>query len=58
MMSAEPDENLSEVFRFLGEQAGMEPESVGVASMGHAIRKQMAAAGAASPDEFCRRLAG
>ena len=57
MTPPQPAENLSEVFRFLGQQAGMEPEPVGVASMAHAIRKQMAAVGAASPDEFCRRLA-
>ena len=34
MTPPQPAENLSEVFRFLGQQAGMEPEPVGVAEHG------------------------
>jgi chemotaxis protein methyltransferase WspC len=55
-MTVTPDDSLAEVFRLLGEQAGMEPESVGVRSIAHRVRGQMAAAGVAAPREFCRRL--
>jgi chemotaxis protein methyltransferase WspC len=56
-MSAPADDNLSDVFRLLGDEAGMAPDALGVAAMTHAVRRQMVALGIASLQEYCVRLA-
>jgi chemotaxis protein methyltransferase WspC len=55
-MSTPLDENLSEVFRLLRDRAGVEPESFGIQSIVHAVRKRVAASGAESPQDYLHRL--
>lgn len=57
-MSATPDDGLGEVSRLLGEQAGIDAESLGTTHVAQVVRKHLSEIGVASPHELCTRLAG
>ncbi len=57
MASVEMNEILSEVCRLLAERAGLSSEALGASAIAHAMRKRSLASGAASPQDYLRRLA-
>jgi chemotaxis protein methyltransferase WspC len=57
LMSTALDDTLSQVLRLLAKRAGMASESLGDASILHALRKRISASGAVSPQDYLRRLA-
>ncbi|MHB8900001.1 MAG: CheR family methyltransferase [Thermoguttaceae bacterium] len=56
MTAAPADEILSDVFELLRRQAGVNPESLGVAGIAHAVGRRIAASGAGSPQDYLRRI--
>lgn len=55
-MPAVLDETLPEIVRLLRDKAGLAPESVGGASLAHAVRSRMAACETDIPQDYLRRL--
>ncbi len=56
MMSAATDEILSDVFALLRERAGVNPDSLGVPGIAHAVRRRVSVSGAGSPHDYLHRL--